>query len=221
MTQSEKPLPDARLGAEEMHAKRTLEVLNAAMTVFSTQGFAAADVQEIADQAGVGKGTVYRRFTNKEGLFLATVEHARQWLLKELDQAVDASTCPLEQIRVGIHTFITFFDSHPEVVELLIQERAHFRGRHKATFFDERPKENQKWIALFARLVEEGVMRERPVELIDEAICNFVFGTMFLNYFAGRKKPLAQQSQELFDVLFNGLLTPASATGEDTVNGSA
>lgn len=161
---------------------------------------------EIADRAGVGKGTVYRRFTNKEGLFLATVEHARQALLQELDRAVDASTCPLEQIRMGIHTFITFFDTHPQVVELLIQERAHFRGRQKPTFFDERPKENEKWIALFQRLVDEGVMRRRPVELIDEAICNFAFGTVFLNYFAGRSKALAQQSQELFEVLFNGLL---------------
>lgn len=206
MTGDEKQRSEARTAADDSQTKRTQEVLCAALQVFSTQGFAAADVQEIADRAGVGKGTVYRRFTNKEGLFLATVEHARQALLKELDQAVDASTCPLEQIRVGIHTFITFFDTYPAVVEMLIQERAHFRGRQRPTFFDERPKENEKWISLFSRLVEQGVMRDRPVELIDEAICNFAFGTVFLNYFAGRKKPLAQQSRELFEVLFNGLL---------------
>lgn len=133
MTESEKPRAEGRSGSEVLHAKRTQEVLCAALHAFSTQGFAAADVQEIADRAGVGKGTVYRRFTNKEGLFLATVEHARQALLQELDRAVDASTCPLEQIRMGIHTFITFFDTHPQVVELLIQERAHFRGRQKPT----------------------------------------------------------------------------------------
>jgi AcrR family transcriptional regulator len=45
-----------------------------ATSVF-TQGFATADVQEIANKTGVGKGTIYRYFPSKEELFLAAVDH--------------------------------------------------------------------------------------------------------------------------------------------------
>ncbi len=199
-------MESAEASGDSVQARRTQDVLQAAVAIFSSQGFAAADVQEIADRAGVGKGTVYRRFGSKEGLFLATVEHAKQWMLREVNQAADAACDPLQQMRLGVYAFITFFDEHAEVVELLIQERAHFRGKQPPTFFDPRRKENDKWIALFERLVREGVLRDLPVTHIQEAISRFVFGTMFINYFAGRDKPLAQQCEELFDVLFHGLL---------------
>ncbi|MFM8439647.1 MAG: TetR/AcrR family transcriptional regulator, partial [Candidatus Kapaibacterium sp.] len=51
-------------------AKRDL-LVRAAVTVFSQKGFHAAKMQEIADAAGVGKGTMYEYFDTKDELFLA------------------------------------------------------------------------------------------------------------------------------------------------------
>ena len=48
--------------------KRDL-ILKAALGVFSERGFHKAKIEDIAQEAGVGKGTVYEYFTSKEQLF--------------------------------------------------------------------------------------------------------------------------------------------------------
>lgn len=201
--------PKGRRAADEQGlAKRSEEILTVATQVFAERGFAQADVQEIADRVGIGKGTVYRQFGNKEALFAATAERARQWLIHEIDMAADQAPPSLERLRRGMHAFIAFFDAHPEVVELLIQERAHFRGTKKPTLFEPSEDHMNRWSELFRALIRDGVIRDLPIEQIEQAITNFLFGAMFVNYFAGRQKPLAQQCDEIVDVLFHGLLAP-------------
>jgi AcrR family transcriptional regulator len=192
--------------SEDMRHARAEEILCTALEVFAEHGFAHTDVQVIADRVGIGKGTVYRHFGSKEGLFLACAQHSRQWLTGQVDAAADQATEPLEQLRQGMYAFISFFDAHPQVVELLIQERAHFCGKQQPTLFERKPESQQRWHAVFQRLIDEGVIRNLPLDQIEEAISKFVFGIMFVNYFSGRTKPLAQQCNEIFDVLFNGLL---------------
>ena len=53
--------------------KRPL-ILQAATEVFAEQGFAAVTVAEIADRAGIGKGTVYEYFSSKDELLFAVFE---------------------------------------------------------------------------------------------------------------------------------------------------
>lgn len=48
---------------------RPEEILDAAETVFGEQGFARAKLEDVARQAGISKGTVYRYFESKEALF--------------------------------------------------------------------------------------------------------------------------------------------------------
>ncbi len=195
---------------EAMQAQRGENILCAALQVFAEQGFAAADVQQIADRVGIGKGTVYRQFGNKECLFLAAARHAHEFLVEAVEEASREIECPLEKMRSAMYAFLRFFDDHPEVVELLIQERAHFRGVQKPTFFENRKDKQDAWAEVFRRMIREGKMRDLPVLQVEEAITKFLFGIMFVNYFAGREKPLAQQCDEIFDVLFHGLLSPCA-----------
>jgi TetR/AcrR family fatty acid metabolism transcriptional regulator len=53
--------------------KRPL-ILQAATEVFAEQGFVAVTVAEIAERAGIGKGTVYEYFTSKDELLFAVFE---------------------------------------------------------------------------------------------------------------------------------------------------
>jgi AcrR family transcriptional regulator len=192
-------------------AKRSEAILDAAVTVFAKRGFAATDVQEIANLAGVGKGTIYRHFESKERLFLAAAELGVQKLQVAIDRATAPAADSLERIRAAVTAFLIFFDEHPECVELVIQERAHFRDRATPTFFrcDGDPK-SQEWEATLRDLIDRGVLRPLPVDQIFDTLTQFCFGAIFVNYFAGRKKSLAQQAQELNDIIFHGILASSS-----------
>ena len=68
-------------------------ILQAALDEFSDKGYHASTIDSIAERAGIAKGTVYRYFNTKEGLFNALkedtisefVEHARHDLSQEED----------------------------------------------------------------------------------------------------------------------------------------
>jgi len=51
-------------------------ILDAAIDIFTTRGFADTRMDEVAERAGVAKGTVYLHFDSKEALFQAVVDNA-------------------------------------------------------------------------------------------------------------------------------------------------
>lgn len=187
-------------------AKRSLEILDTAVEVFASQGFAQTDVQVIADRAGIGKGTVYRHFGNKEELFLAAVMHARSKLIQAVEADRDPNNEPLEQLRICMTSILRFFDVHPEIVELLIEERALFRDRRPSLFFEYDEDRRREWATLLEQMIAQGDIRDLPVAEIQDTISRFVFGAMFFNYFEGNPKPMAEQAGALFNMFFNGLL---------------
>lgn len=191
---------------EELQTRRRAEILEEATSVFAERGFAATDVQVVADRLGVGKGTVYRYFPSKDELFLAAVDLAMTKLRGEVDEAAGQAELPLDRLAAGVKAYLAFFDAQPEVVELLIQERAHFRDRKQPTYFQHRDASLGPWQELFRGLIGQGVIRPIPVERITNVISDLLYGTMFTNYFAGRKKSLASQCEDVLDILFRGLL---------------
>jgi len=55
--------------------KRPVEISEAALEIFATQGYEATTMDEIASKSGVSKGTIYLYFPSKEDLLVASIEH--------------------------------------------------------------------------------------------------------------------------------------------------
>jgi AcrR family transcriptional regulator len=69
-------------------ARRNRErVLNAAYEVFAEQGL-EAQIDEIAQRAGLGVGTVYRHFPTKEDLLAALADRKFEWMAERARQAL-------------------------------------------------------------------------------------------------------------------------------------
>jgi AcrR family transcriptional regulator len=193
--------PDA-----ELQERRRAGILAAATAVFSRRGFAGADVQEIADKTGVGKGTVYRYFPSKEELFLAAVDHEMLRLSEYIHQFAQSAETDIQRLEHGMKGYLAFFDENPDVIELVILERAHFRDRKQATYFAHRDASLDPWKELFRRLIAAGTIRDVPVSRVVDVISDLLYGTIFTNHFAGRRKLLRNQCEDVLDILFRGLL---------------
>src|SRR5580704_17950184 len=70
MTEVSEARPDTR---RRRKAERPQEILEAAFTEFSRNGYASTTLDQIAERAGVTKGTIYVYFENKEHLFMSMV----------------------------------------------------------------------------------------------------------------------------------------------------
>jgi AcrR family transcriptional regulator len=192
---------------ETLSRRRCEEILAVATRYFAGRGYRNTDVQEIADDLGVGKGTIYRYFSSKRDLFLAAADRGMRQLREEVEAARSRVADPLDQVAAAIRAYLRFFDTRPELVELLIQERAEFRDRKKPTYFEHRDANVGRWKRLFRGLIREGRVRRVPVDRITDVASFLVYGTMFTNFFLGRKTSSERQAADVIDILFNGLLS--------------
>ncbi len=65
---------DVILAAEELPGERArTRLVETAIVMFSSPGYALVTIDEIADAAGIAKGSVYRYFPSKDALFFAAV----------------------------------------------------------------------------------------------------------------------------------------------------
>jgi AcrR family transcriptional regulator len=204
--------PRGRPRDEELTAARREEILDVAGRVFAERGYPGTDVQVIADGVGVGKGTIYRYFPSKRELFLAAADRGMKLLQRAVDAAMQVPD-PLDAIEAAIGAYLRHFRAHPELVELLIQERAEFRDRPKPTYFEHREANEARWRDFVAGLVQGGRVREIPFEQVSGVMGDLLYGTMFTNYFARRQIPVEEQVQQILEVVFNGILSSAEREG--------
>lgn len=192
---------------DEAHwANRQEQILDAAARLFAEHGYEGADTQLLADELGVGKGTLYRYFPSKKDLFLAAADRVMRQMRLQIDAAIEGVTDPLDRIRVAITTYLAFFAANPDFVELIMQERAHFKDRKEPTYFQHRKLNVERWKDLYRKLIGEGRVRNMPVERITDVMGDLCYGTMYTNYFTGRNKPFDVQARDILDVVFHGIL---------------
>ena len=93
------------------------------MRVISRKGMASATMQEIADEAGVAKGTIYLYFRDRDELVEKTFDSAITRLMATIDEAL-ARDIPIdEKIRAVTTAHLSFFSQNREFFRLYLSLR--------------------------------------------------------------------------------------------------
>lgn len=80
--------------------KRDREVLDAAVQVFCERGYAAATVQDVADQLGILKGSLYYYIETKEDLLYRAVMAVHSSAEAVMDSVAAEPSGPLERLEL-------------------------------------------------------------------------------------------------------------------------
>ena len=204
---SQAPSTAAAIESTSREERRREQILDAATKLFSEKGYADTDTQLLADQLKVGKGTLYRYFPSKRELFLAAADRGIRRLCQYIDESVAEIQDPPERIAQVVRAYLTFFAEHPELSELLIHERALFKDRKKPTYFEHKEANRERLRVLYRSYIAEGQIRDMPVDRILDVLGDLLYGTMFTNYFSGRQKSVEEQTRDILDILFHGILS--------------
>src|ERR1700747_2943941 len=87
---------------------KELAILDAASRVFALRPFHEVLIDDIASNAGIGKGTIYRYFETKDDLYFATSLYALDHLARAIEKArapQDAAFAQLERVAREILGF--------------------------------------------------------------------------------------------------------------------
>jgi AcrR family transcriptional regulator len=111
-------------------AERPQEILEAAFVEFSRNGYAMTTLDQIAEHAGVTKGTIYVYFENKEHLFISMVREITKATLDtvhEMLETHEGSTADLLRAQFSfIYQHIVEDRRRREVLRMLIAEAPRF-----------------------------------------------------------------------------------------------
>ncbi len=166
---------DQRAAAPRRRRKdaRPSEIVAAALAAFAEKGFAATRLDDVAERAGVSKGTIYLYFETKEALFEAVVREVIVPVFDRVDLARrdrDARSEDLLRLLIGTIYRELVGTERRQIMRLLISEAGRFP--RLVEFYHREAIARGKAVlgAIVARGVARGEFRDGPATRLPEVI---------------------------------------------------
>ena len=200
----------------DQRAQRRQAIVEAAARRFADAGYADCEIERVAAELKIAKGTVYLYFASKEELFYACVDAGMMALQRAIDSAVESITEPFQRIAAAVGAYLQFFEDNSQYAELLIQERASFKHRKKPTYFKYRDSSRGRWRDMYQALQQSGRIRDDiPIERMLDTIGSLLYGTMFTNHFIGRSVDADEQRRTVLEIIFRGIWSDRERSAQE------
>lgn len=195
---------------ERKDAKREL-LISVAVKVFARKGFHASKMQDIADAAGIGKGTIYEYFKTKDELFLAVYDKWMDDYEAAMNKAVESHSNPVTTADAIIDTAIEFYEAHAEHAAILLEFWAHAL-RSDDTHFLERICQMKTKLAEIGSSITKKLIKLKAFTEVDvESFARLELGIsdgIFLQWILdGKSYPLRDAYKFRQSVIGAGLMT--------------
>lgn len=186
-------------------------LLHVARELFSRFGFKKTTLEDIAEQAGLAKSTVYYYFDCKEEVFSAVIAYERSMLLDALEAAIQPAVRPEDQFSAFVKTRFQHFsnlrnlnkvsqDVMHEMLPLVRAERDCFRDRERTLL-----------AGIIQRGVECGDFRPCDADLLAWMIIESLRGMTESLEPQGTADRIITGMDGLFDLFLNGLKASGGA----------
>ena len=110
--------------------RRRDEILRAATDLFSEKGYHEVTMEEIAEEMGVSKGTIYNYFSSKENLYLEILKESFEAIEELLHEEIENSDPATLKLRKLLATIFTFYRRNLKVLRILSRDETHLLKEH-------------------------------------------------------------------------------------------
>lgn len=143
---------------EELEQERRQQILDAAETVFSKQGFNEARMDDIVAESGLSKGALYWYYKGKDAIIMALLDRVFLAQMKTVEDFIDAEGSAEEKLRVftcaavtDIRHFERFMTLGYEFVALATR-RKEVREKIKGYY--------RSYTEILAQIIEQGIAED-------------------------------------------------------------
>lgn len=190
-------------------------ILDSAYALFSTQGYAATSMRQIAERAGLALGSIYNHYPSKEAIFEAVVNERHPFLLI-LPLILEGQGDTVDEfLRSAARSLVAGLGDHPEFLNLMLTEVVEFKGRHVQQLFE---KFFPDILTLAGRLAGfQDELRPIPAPLILRAFVGMFFAYFITGMVLKNQMPLEMQANDLdlfLGIFLNGVKQPVGMTSE-------
>ncbi|QYJ14288.1 hypothetical protein Rxycam_00084 [Rubrobacter xylanophilus DSM 9941] len=164
-----RPLPGVVERSDAARNRR--RIVEVARRLFAERGVCAVSMEEIAREAGIGKGTLYRRFPHKGMLCEALLDEPTRRLQEEtLRDLAEVGSGPLEKLDRFLLRLVRFTE---ENLDLLYGGHEPLSGEARVAYHSHPAHQWRRWtvLGLLRAAVREGSLGEDlDVEYLSEAL---------------------------------------------------
>lgn len=181
-------------------------ILVAAMEIFGERPYEKVKIEDIADRAGVGKGTIYEYFVSKEELFASVLEAGFNEYFMALVAAAQSSFSATAKLQAVFGRHLSFISQHALAARIILGERPASRSEiHEAMVV--------RYLRLgrfLEDLLQEGITTGefRPVDtaVAAQAIVGIFSALLVFVLFAGQTTDaMEKRAEKLLDFCLLGL----------------
>jgi len=173
------------------------KILAAAAQLFGTQRFHQVRMDDIAEIAAVGKGTLYRYFQDKEELYLAVLARSSDQFIERIREAIEGVDGLRAQLEILAATLVAYFDEQPHLLDLIQRSEVESATGTDFPWYGARLELMRLGTDLFAQAKARG---EHSIRTPDLAMLMFFGGLRSVIRLGVKPRPraLARQYVDLF-----------------------
>ena len=188
---------------------RTSGILEAARKVFAERGFHEATVEDIAEAAGVAKGTVYLYYQSKRDVYFAALKFGIAQMHSLLVQELKKASTPEDKLKALIASKLAYFDENRDFFKIYYSELGTIPSTHPSGIDNEFKALYQEQARLVEGILREGarkkVVRSLRTEQTAFAISDIIRGVVTHRILGWSKSKLNQDVDFIFDMIWKGI----------------
>ena len=97
-------------------------IFEAAIKVFSSNGYESATMDEVASEAGVAKGTLYYHFKSKEELFYFVVKTGIDLINSEVEESIKEISDPIERLKESARVQLKYVYINKDLFRVIMSQ---------------------------------------------------------------------------------------------------
>jgi TetR/AcrR family transcriptional regulator, cholesterol catabolism regulator len=196
-----------KVEGERMSTPRAKEIIAAAAKLFKEKGYHATTIQDVADEVGMLKGSLYYHIKSKEELlYLVTKEPIRE-LIERQKRLMESDLTPQQKIIEFTRSHLQAFDANYPHMFVFLQEKASLSEPVQA----EVAGIDFRYEALLEAILHQGVDGRQFRQELDLKIMAFsILGMcnwMFKWYYKGGRLTIDEIAHSMAEIVLNGITT--------------
>ena len=193
---------------EKEKQARRVGILAAAQKVFARKGYHLTNVEEIAQEASLAKGTIYLYFKTKAELFLSLMEERTREMFAAVPEIIRAPMPAREKVLRLVQARLEFCDQNKDFFHLFMSAQFDLEPAEKEKMGRRHIEQSREQVKLVEKIVAEcgpglvtgdtSFLASLLLGLIQSTVMRWMLS-------GGHKEKIEKESEIICQIFFNGI----------------
>jgi TetR/AcrR family fatty acid metabolism transcriptional regulator len=182
---------------------RKEDIIKVTAKLFSQKSFHDVKMDEIAEELGIAKGTIYLYFKSKEKLYLEILEESYKAIEALLENEIAIDEPSPVKLKKVLGIIFGFYRKNLDVLKILSRDETHLIKEH----FEFTEHWRLRRLKLYEKILEKGIKQGSFNVQNPRLTALIIFGLVrSVMFFYSTKKDTTDIAEEVYHVITNGIL---------------